>query len=69
MAVRFTERTKPTKGGILRQLLGLGVDLVASGAQSVSSAAHAASAGEVLHKPCDVCTKPSAPVAPAGGTL
>lgn len=61
MAVRYTERTKPTKGGLLRNLVGLIGDLAVSAGQNVSGAASAASAGQVTHKPCGVCTKPAAP--------
>jgi hypothetical protein len=65
MAVRYTERAKPTKGGLLRNLLGLGLDLAASAGQNVKQAASAASAGQVVHKPCGVCTTPTAPAGPA----
>lgn len=64
MAVRYTERSKPSKGGLLRNLLGLGLDLAASAGQNVKTAASAASAGRVVHKPCGACSTPAAPAVP-----
>ena len=63
MAVKHTPRTQPRKGGLLGNLLGLVGDLAVSAGQNVKHAATAASAGQVVHKPCDACTAP-----PAGGT-
>lgn len=60
MAVRYKPREKPTKGGLLRNILGLVGDLAVSAGQNVKSAASAASAGQVQHKPCDACTAPAA---------
>ena len=60
MAVRYTERSKPTKGGLLRNLLGLVSDLAVSAGQNVSASAQAATAGKVVHKPCGTCTAPPA---------
>ncbi|MCK9355568.1 MAG: hypothetical protein M0R22_00235 [Dehalococcoidia bacterium] len=66
MAVRYTKRTAPRKGGILGNLLGLVGDLALSAGQNVKQAASAASAGQVTHKPCNACTAPAAPPSNGG---
>lgn len=64
MAIKYTPPTKPSRGGLLKSLIGVGLDLAASAGSSVKQAAAAANAGQVVHKPCDVCTAPAAPVNP-----